>query len=134
MSTPDCDCGTDPGGFHAFHCARYATVGDNWTPVRKRTDELTCSSRYQGTRCGQPWNHDGVHIGTVSRKVMTWEGDDSPTSTAGNASDATGHSCGEVDDALPRLKALLADTKAMVVQAEALVASMREPANYFRRY
>ena len=40
----------------------------------------------------------------------------------------------EVDDALPRLKALLADTKAMVVQAESLVASMREPANYFRRY
>ena len=81
MSTPDCDCGTDPGGFHAFHCARYATVDDNW------------------------------RLETNSTLLVPND-----------------------DDALPRLKALLADTKAMVVQAESLVASMREPANYFRRY
>jgi len=39
-----------------------------------------------------------------------------------------------VDDALPRLRALLADTKALVVQAEGLVASMRDPQNHFRHY
>ena len=81
MSQPDCDCGTALGGFHAFHCARYATVEDNW---RLETNSTLLDSND--------------------------------------------------DDALPRLKALLADTKAMVVQAEALVASMREPANYFRKY
>jgi len=87
MSTPDCDCGTAPGGFHAFHCARYAAVEDNWT-----------------------------------REMSPRDGDD------------PGHSCGAVDDALPRLKALLADTKAMVAQAEALAASMRDPASHFRKY
>jgi len=99
MSQPDCDCGADLGGFHSFSCARYATVEDNWTPQRVRTDE-----------------HRPVD------NLSPRDGDD------------PGHSCGAVDDALPRLRALLAETKAMVVRAEAIVASMRDPANYFRKY
>lgn len=38
----------------------------------------------------------------------------------------------EEDDALERLKKLLADTKQMVRQAEALVASMRNPPDFYR--
>jgi hypothetical protein len=130
MSQPDCDCGAELGGFHSFACARYASVEDNWTPREAPLlNRLSCSLQYQGTRCNLSWNHEGVHVGTVGRQVMTWEGDDTPSAV----DDATGHSCGEVDDALPRLRALLADTKAMVVQAEAIVASMRDPANYLHR-
>ena len=39
-----------------------------------------------------------------------------------------------VDDALPRLRALLADTKSLVARMDAIVASMKDPANHFRRY
>lgn len=46
--------------------------------------------------------------------------------------DTTGHSCGKVDDLLPRLKKLLADTKQMVVRAEALVAALKTPTDYYR--
>jgi len=92
MSTPDCDCGTYLGGFHALSCARYANVEDNWMQPLVIED-----------------THEAVD-------------------------DATGHSCSEVDDILPRLKELLADTQAMVVRTQALLASMRDPSNHFRRY
>jgi hypothetical protein len=113
MSTPDCDCGAELGGFHAFHCARYATIDDNW---RLETNQAQFVS------------NDGHDADCPSRDGFY------PENCEYSRSRLDGHSCGAVDDALPRLKVLLADTKAMVVQAEALVASMREPANYFRKY
>jgi hypothetical protein len=38
---------------------------------------------------------------------------------------------GEQDDTLQRLKKLLAETREMVTRAEALVASMRSPRDYY---
>jgi len=39
-----------------------------------------------------------------------------------------------VDDALPRLKALVVETKSLAERLETIVASMRDPANHFRKY